>query len=156
MTIQYSLTRSEIVRVFLLSLGRSPRLLVIVIAISAWPALIWLSITGAYLNGIRLPNLLAGVAWMAGGFLSFTLLLFLRGKTSERTLTISREGIATTIGRMRGSVSWSKIKEVKETDRYVLLISRIGNAFFIPSRAFDSVDQRQDFLSSISIWRASE
>ena len=94
---------------------------------------------------------------MVGAFVFMPLWLFIRGKTDERMLTISPEGIATEIGSLKGQLPWSKIKLVTETSRHhVLIVGASGNAFFIPSRAFEAPGQQAEFMTQISRWRNAE
>ena len=78
--------------------------------------------------------------------------VFFRAKTSERILTISDQGIYTEIGQIRANYPCPKVKEVKDVQKYVLLVNRSGNAFFIPNRAFEDPEQRSQFLHESSRW----
>jgi hypothetical protein len=91
---------------------------------------------------------------MAGTFLFMPLWLFVRGKTAERTLTVSHKGISTEVGKLKGHVPWNRVKLVTNTGGYVLIAAATGNAFFIPSRAFQTPQQRAQFLQQIEEWRS--
>lgn len=78
--------------------------------------------------------------------------LFLRGKTSMRTLTISPEGLSTEIGKIKAQRPWNYVKVVSESPNYVLIASAGGNAFFIPDRAFATSEQKSEFVASIRKW----
>jgi hypothetical protein len=152
MTIKYTLTRFEIVRYFLRSLCLSPRLLAIVTILCLWPGVVSLSSHGILLRSVSIQDLIIACVWTLGVFLLLSLWIFVRGKTNERTLTTSEEGISTIIGSLNGQLPWSKIKTVKETADYVLIGGRNGNAFFIPERAFNRPEQKAQFLSEIRSW----
>jgi len=94
-------------------------------------------------------DVITAFAWMVGAFVFMPVWLFIRGKTDERILTISPEGIATEIGTLKGQLPWSKIKLVTETNRHVLIVGATGNAFFIPSRAFKAPGQQAEFMTQI-------
>jgi hypothetical protein len=155
MTIKYALTRAEIVRAFLVGLSRSPRLLLIVMALSFWPGIVWLATKGAFARSFGIGDALAALEWAIGAFCFLVLWVFIRAKTSERTLSASEEGLSTTIGSLNGKVPWAKVKNVVDAGRYILIVGRSGNAFFIPTRAFSGSDQRTQFLSEIEGWRST-
>lgn len=142
MTIEYALTRVEIVRGFLRSLGSSPRYLVTVLCYALVMSGIVLVVTGAFSRALTMRDAVTAVL-TAGGFMLFLLvMLFIRGKTSNRSLTVSAEGISTEIGSLKAQIPWRKVKVILETDRYVLVSRASGNAFFIPSRAFSGPEQK--------------
>jgi hypothetical protein len=69
---------------------------------------------------------------------------------------LTREGISTGIGKLHGKVAWSKIADVEDVDRHLLIVGSSGNAFFIPDRAFSSSDQKTQLISDIGRWRRGE
>ena len=152
MTISYSLTRIEIVRTFLYAIPRSPRILTVVLIVSAWPGFVWVSSKGAFSHGLNMADGFTALAWMAGAFLLLLLWLFVRAKVKVRTLTISERGIYTEIGRIKAESPWAKVKEIKDVGDYILVVNRTGNAFFIPNRAFTDKNQRTDFLQKMNQW----
>ena len=79
-------------------------------------------------------------------------MVFVRGKTEERTLSVSEHGITTQIGSMDAQLPWTKVKEVKDSGTYILIVGRTGNSFFVPARAFRGTEQRNEFLSEIRRW----
>jgi hypothetical protein len=79
-------------------------------------------------------------------------MVFVRGKTQERTLSVSEHGISTKIGSIDAQLPWTKVKEVKDSGRYILIVGRSGNSFFVPSRAFRGAEERGEFLSQIRRW----
>lgn len=95
-------------------------------------------------------DVISAVEWTAGAFGLLILWIFVRAKTGERTLTISSWGILTSIGRVRGEVPWAKVKAVRDTGNHILVVGTSGNAFFIPTRAFDGASHRDQFLTEIS------
>jgi YcxB-like protein len=153
MTLKYALTRLEILRFFLMSLALSPRLLITVVTLCLFPGIVRLSVQGFMLPSVTVSDLIGDCYWTLWAFPLLLFLITVRGKTSERTLTVSEEGISTSIGSLKGQVSWSKIKTVRETTDYVLIARSSGNAFFVPERAFSGPGQKAQFLSDISRWR---
>ena len=155
MTIKYALTKAEVAWFFVLGLGKSPRLLVIVLVVSLWPGFVWLSMNGAFSHVFSIGNAIAALGWAISAFCLLVVWIFIRAKTSERTLNTSEEGISTVIGSLKGEVPWAKVKDVADAGRYILILGKSGNAFFIPTRAFSGSDQRKQFLSEIDRWRTN-
>jgi hypothetical protein len=104
-------------------------------------------------RGITVSDGVAVLEWTLGSFCFLALWLSLRGKTAERMLTVTEEGISTEIGTLKGQVPWEKIKSVEDSGSFVSIVASNGNAFFVPGRAFGSQDYKQQFLSEIRLWR---
>lgn len=79
-------------------------------------------------------------------------MVFVRGKTEERTLSVSEHGISTQIGSIDARLTWTNVKEVKDSGTYILIVGHSGNSFFVPSRAFRGAEERTQFLSEIRRW----
>jgi hypothetical protein len=112
-----------------------------------------LAIGGAFSRSITVGDAGRALAWAVGAFLFMPLLLFVRGKTEERTLSISAQGISTEIGSRRGEVPWGKVRLVEDAGRHVLIVGATGNAFLIPGRAFSGPEQQKQFVQEINSWR---
>ncbi len=152
MTIEYALTRIEIVQGFLRSLASSPRYLLTVLLYALVMSGVVLVSTGAFSRSLTLKDAISA-ALAAGGFMIFLpVMLFIRGKTSRRSLTVSSEGMSTEIGLLKGQIPWRKVKVIVGTDRYVLVSRANGNAFFIPSRAFSGPEHQAEFVTKIRGW----
>jgi hypothetical protein len=96
----------------------------------------------------------------------FVLFPQLAYKPQERSVTIDADGIDTTIGARSGHRGWADISSVTSRgDSIILMVSggtrllpglwlltRVGNAFIIPNRAFKGAEQRQEFLGSAQNW----
>jgi hypothetical protein len=78
--------------------------------------------------------------------------VFVRGKTEERTLSVSEQGISTEIGALDAQLPWTRVKEVKDSGTYILIVGHSGNSFFVPSRAFRGAEERAEFLCEIRRW----
>ena len=152
LSIEYALTRGEIFRAFLQSAAGSPRYLLTIILNSVTFGVITLLFRAAPLARLTMRDAISALTWTLGLLLLMPLWIFIRAKTDRRTLTISRDGITTEIGRHNGKVPWPKVKIITETPRFVLIARTNGNAFFIPDRAFSGVDQRQHFVTEIRRW----
>ena len=153
MTINYSLTRFEIVRTFVAVLPQSPRIFTVVFIASAWPGIVLLFSKHEFSSGLSVWDFLAALIFTAVTFFLLLLWVFLRAKTKERTLTISEQGIHSEIGRIKADYPWTKVKQIKDVGQYLLFVSRTGNAFFIPNRAFTSPHARTEFLELANEWR---
>ena len=101
MTIKYALTRTEIVRSYCQSLASSRKFLAMIVIYSVTLGLLPLLLSGSFSRSVETHDLIVAFAWMLGGFTFMPVWLFLRGKTSERTLTVSQGGILTRIGVRR-------------------------------------------------------
>ena len=95
---------------------------------------------------------LEAIAWSITMFCFVIARVFVRGKTQERTLSVSEHGISTKIGAIDAQLPWANVEEVKDTGRYILIVGRSGNSFFVPSRAFSSAEERREFLAQIRRW----
>jgi YcxB-like protein len=155
MRIRYALTKAEIVRGVFLGLTRSPRLLTIVLLGTFWPGLLYLAMNGAFSRGLTAGDIKVALEITVAVLIFLPLWIFVRGKTAERTLDVSEDGISTRIGSLSGQVPWAKVKTVSDAGSYVLVIGSSGNAFFIPGRAFSVPDQKAEFLAKINAWRSS-
>jgi YcxB-like protein len=153
MTIQYALTRGEIVRSYFRSLGSSPKFLSMILIYSVGLGLLSLAISGAFSRSLTTGDAIGAVACAAGAFLFMPLWLFVRGKTDKRTFSISAQGISTEIGSRKGAVPWGKVRLVENAGRHVLIVGATGNAFLIPTRAFNGPEQQAQFVQEIANWR---
>jgi YcxB-like protein len=98
---------------------------------------------------LRALYALLAVAAMEAFFIGFPQLAF---KPQIRTFTVTETGIETKIGRRSGSVNWSQIKSIEDSQGEILISRRNGNAFLIPERAFRTQGERADFFSKINSW----
>ena len=152
-TIEYALTRVEIIRSFFRSLASSPKFLVRVLVYCVVLGLIPVAFTAGYSRSFTSSDAVLVVAWAAGAFAFITLWLVVRGKTSMRTLTTSPEGISTKIGSLTGQVPWNKVKLIADTGQHILIVGASGNAFLIPTRAFAGPEQKAQFITQADSWR---
>jgi hypothetical protein len=154
-TIEYSLTRTEIVRGFFRSLRSSPKYRLTILLNAVAIAVLVLLLRIASSRKITVQDVLIAIAWAIGFLVFMPLWLFIRGKTAKRTLTISPDGIYTEIGKIRARVPWRKIHLVIPAEQYILIARPGGNSFFVPIRAFSGLEQRDQFLGEISRWMKS-
>jgi hypothetical protein len=152
MTIEYALTRIEVVRGFFGSLRASRKYLLTILIYSLVVGVIVLIGRGALSRPPRPNDAMSFLAGVVGYLLFLPLMLFIRAKTSNRSLTISGVGISTRIGSLVGNVSWRKIGAVEEGDTFLLIARINGNAFFIPDRAFSSPEEKVRFFDQAREW----
>ena len=152
LTIEYALTRPEILRSFVRSAVESPKFLATILAYAVGIAILGLLLHVTSSHSITLTDVIRGFAWGLGFLCFIPLWVFVRGKTARRTFTVSRDGILTEIGPLRGQIPWDKVRMVTDTSHFVLIARTSGNAFFIPHRAFPNADHRNSFLASIRSW----
>jgi YcxB-like protein len=152
LTIEYSLTRPEILRSFVRSAVESPKSLATILAYAVGIATLGLLLYVTSSHSIAMTDVVRASAWGVGFLCFIPLWVFVRSKTARRILTISRDGISTEIGRLKAQIPWDKVRTVTDTSHFVLIARTNGNAFFVPHRAFSTPDQRGTFLKSISGW----
>jgi len=104
LSVQYTLTRSEVLRSFLRSLAESPRYRSTIILYSVAVGASTLLIRATPLRSVTVKDAIAAVATAAGVLVFIALWVFIRAKTGQRTLTISQDGISTEIGRLKGKI----------------------------------------------------
>jgi hypothetical protein len=76
----------------------------------------------------------------------------IRFKPHERTLTITIEGISTTIGKRQGEIPWSRIESVTSEAERIYIVGKNQNSFTIPDHAFASAQARDIFLATAQRW----
>jgi hypothetical protein len=152
LTVEYSLTRSEILQSFLRSMVRCPKLRTKLLLYAIAVGLFMFFFQGILSQAITLASFLSAVLWGAGFLVFIPLWVFVRGKTSKRTLTVSRDGISTQIGRMKARIPWDKVSVVSSTPHFVLILRTNGNGFFVPDRAFERLEDRTHFLTQVGNW----
>lgn len=152
LTVEYALTRFEILRSFLHSVADSPKYQGTILLYSGAIGVIRLLLPTTLSRSLTSKDAIGAVAWAVGFLVFIPLWTFIRGKTATRTLTVSRGGISTEIGRLRAQIPWEKVRVVTDTPRFVLIARTSGNAFFIPHRAFSGPEHRDHFLAEIRGW----
>jgi len=152
-TVEYALTRGEILRSYLRSIIRSPALRNRVLFYGILIGSLELILQTIRSRSLTLAGAMIAIATVVCYLLLVSLGVFLRGKTAKRTLTISRDGIYTEIGRIKANVSWNQVRSVAGTPNFVLIVRTNGNSFFVPDRAFSGAVDRALFLSEIESWR---
>jgi hypothetical protein len=155
MTVEYSLTRSEIVQGFFRSLVNSRKYLATILLWGIALAVFGLVLDGAISYTPTSKDAVTAAEWFIGFLIFLPIWLFIRGKTSQRSLTISPNGIPTAIGSKTGKIPWRRIKTLAVTGQDLLVAGTGGNAFFIPNRAFSTPAHRADFLAQMALCKES-
>jgi hypothetical protein len=104
----------------------------------------------------RKDNVLIGLliaAAIVAAFIAFPQIMF---KPEERTLTVSEDGITTRIGKKTGTAKWEEIATIQDLPQMTAVMSKSGNAFLIPHRAFNSENEKSDFLTAVRTWQAQK
>jgi hypothetical protein len=122
---------------------------------SALPGVLWIRGTHNSHQSFTLNDAIIALVWAIAAFCFFLFWIFLRAKTKLRIFTVSEQGIHTEIGRINVDYPWNKLKEVKDVGSYLLMVTWVGNAYFIPSRAFTDAAQRNQFIAEVARCRAS-
>ncbi|MGH9595841.1 MAG: YcxB family protein [Edaphobacter sp.] len=151
MTIEYSLTRTEIVRGFFRSLS-NPRFLFTVSCYALGMGIVVLVSTGAFFRPLVLRDAYTLLIAAAGFMVFLPIFLFIRAKTAKRSLTISPEGISTEIGSLKGDILWKQVKVISQGRDFILIARTGGNAFFIPVLAFSGLEDKNSFFIQATEW----
>jgi hypothetical protein len=151
-TIKYALTRTEVVRGYFGSLRNSPKYLAVILLYASAMAILFLAGTGAFSRPLTPGDAIVAVAIVVCFIPFLSIWLFIRAKTSIRSLTVSPDGISSQIGKLQAQLPWRKIKIISVTDRSILMARANGNAFFIPNRAFSSTQEKTEFANNIQDW----
>ena len=152
-TIEYALTRTEVARSYFQAIGHSPEYLRRVVLLAAICAVAQMCIRILGSRRLGGPEILSAVIVFVVILAVLPIWLFLRAKTDKRTLTISADGISTSIGEKSAQIPWKSVKIVKDSGTFILIARTNGNAFFIPDRAFISPNDRARFMEQIGLWR---
>jgi len=155
-TIEYALTRGEVTRSYFQAIRQSPEYLRRVIMLAAILALLQMCSRALVFRHFGGAEILSAIVVFVVFLVMLPIALFLTAKTDTRALTISPDGISTSIGKKFKQIPWKAVKLVQEASTFILIAGRSGNAFFIPDRAFASPDDRGRFLERIGIWRAEK
>ena len=78
----------------------------------------------------------------------------IRFKSAIRSLTISEEGLTTSVGKISGSKPWTEVQSVDEANGAVVITGKNKNAFVVPARAFRSDLERREFYEAARQWCA--
>lgn len=92
------------------------------------------------------------VVYTVGFIVLFPLWPQIRFKSAVRSLTISSEGLVTSIGKITSSRSWTEVASVEERSGAVVITVENKNAFIVPSRAFDSRAELWQFFDAAERW----
>lgn len=153
MTIQYNVTPNEVTKSYIQQLRYSSAFR---IRILTYAGLIFLIsfLPKLLRQGFRLSDFITALLLGCSVILLLPLASRLFTKSQQRTLTISPEGIQTSIGAQSGTIPWAKIADIVEDGDYIFVIGRTDNSFLIPSRAFASSSQRSTFLEMLAQYRS--
>jgi YcxB-like protein len=148
MTVEYTLSRGEVVKGYLYSWKYLPsfRYQMLILALGIGLLVVferWL-LTG----GVRASDLRVGMFWGVGLFLFMPIWFALRNKRQRRRLEVSDAGIVMVMGGRTMSVPWSALSTVSDAKEFVIIARRNMNAFYIPKRAFTDDHERARFLES--------
>ncbi len=151
MTIEYSSSRGDVAGWYWYSLTHNPKHLrnwLLGLVATGLVAFAWERQAG---TGIGKA---AGMALLAAVFLAIFLALYpqVRFKPQKRTLSISQAGISTTINARSRTYTWSDVASVIAPRDQVFIAMTNGNAFVVPSRAFASAAQRDEFIRQCLTW----
>lgn len=153
MTVQYALTRKEILQGLGLTLRQSPAVLVQFVLIALVSGVLALLTRSGFQLGRVSEHVGWGLAWGFGALVFLPVWVFLRGKTSMRTLRVGPDGIDTEIGTLSKHVPWRSIEIFQDIGGYLLIGRKNGNLLFVPKRAFSQEVPCDAFVREIQSYR---
>lgn len=153
MQIRYTATPSDTRALMRYNLGHSPRFWFMLLGLTIFAASVNALVVFATRHALMLEDLKSGVIVGVVLAAAIPIIVPLRTKRDERLLNIDPEGIQTTIGRLSGTVPWSRVASVDVTPEYIFITGTSGNGFTIPARAFASLQDRQAFLTQVETFR---
>ena len=149
MEIRYTPTRRDVLAAVSYNLRRPSRFWVLLATVALLPAAVR---SGSILlteHSVRLVNVrLALVVGLLAAAMVPTLVVW-RTKLHERWIGLSSTGIQTTIGKLSGEIPWGAIAFIAETDEHVFIVRKNSNMLSVPSRAFRSPEEREQFLAEL-------
>jgi hypothetical protein len=89
---------------------------------------------------------------VVAAFAAFPQIVF---KPQERTLEVGSAGWSSKIGRLTGSRAWAEVASIDEEVEAVMIRGTNGNALLVPSRAFESPEQKHQFVRDVRMWHGS-
>ncbi len=118
-----------------------------------WKAHIFVFMIVATLTYSALPaHRLSWIAAIAtgGAVIAFFMLYpLLRYKPEMRELTVSDEGIRTSIGRRESDIPWKDVAAINVQDDALIIRRSNLNALIVPARAFATSEERAAFKSFV-------
>jgi hypothetical protein len=125
--------RSALFKLGVFAVGLIPAMFAFALAYSALP---------------RRPGLalLIAVVVDACSPFAFPKLLTSLAKRGERILSIDADGISTRVPTGDWQVTWRHVQQIATTGDFVLLLGVGINSVAIPNRAFEDLEQRDEFL----------
>jgi hypothetical protein len=152
LTIEYALTRREAFQFFLGSMAASPKYRRTILFLSGVIGTFGLAFQIILDRSLTLSEVIIAFGWSVGFLIIFPLFLLIRGRTTKRTVSISRGGLYTEMGQLKGQIPWARIGVVTDTPQFVLIARTNGEALYIPARAFSGLAHRSQFLAEIRNW----
>ena len=149
--LQYSTTRSDVWRWYWRAWVKPAGLWRYHVIIGVTFAAVWVSLSNSSKVDPLLFAIAAAVA-IACCILVFPLWPQLKYKPQMRTLEVDDRGYKTKIGDIQGHRTWSEIREIERREDAVVITTRQGNALLIPTRAFESAQQRIQFITDVTQW----
>ena len=71
-------------------------------------------------------------------------------QTARRAYTFSDDGIHISSGGRLATTPWSKVRELKDIGRLILIFTSVKLAYVIPKRCFSSDEQRKEFIGLLA------
>jgi hypothetical protein len=146
MVIEYQITRFDPVKSYFFNLRHSKKTQIFVFGAAAIIIFLTLSFRYNAHNSLVPIDFMAAFLSGLGFILVIPALNFLTAKTQTRTFSISPQGIETKIGRHSGKISWYAVDSIAVTKDRIFITGMSANTFTIPSSAFASDEERNQFI----------
>lgn len=144
--IRYKARRMDLLRALWHNLRHSARTRTILLCVCAGLFAWFLLIDFSSLGRVTSASVWRAAWWVLGVLVVLPIVLLLTAKTSERRLSIDKQGLVTSVGRRHGEIAWKKIDSVEETPEGVVITGKNANLFAIPNTAFADEHERAAFV----------
>jgi hypothetical protein len=146
MTIEFQITRMDMLKAYLSSLRHARRTQLVVFGTALLYAGLNLYFRYKSTGALGVNDYLISALYGLGFLLLMPLLVVLMAKTQKRVLTLKAEGIDAKMGPNESHIPWTIVKDITQVDGMVVIAGKKGGAFNVPASAFASPEQRQQFM----------
>ena len=154
MIIEYQVKRFDLVKAFFYNLRYSQRTKLIVFGAAFLFFVYSLYIRYRSFGHLSLIDFILAVLYSVALILAIPALSFITAKTELRSLSINPEGLETKIGSKDGKILWKVVAGITSTQSIIIITSKKGNVFSIPTTAFKDEGQRQQFIGLATQYHA--
>ena len=153
MQIEYKVKRTDLAKAYFYNLRHSPRTGLIIFGVACVLAALNLYQRYQKAGEITPVSVVAAVGWGVGFILVIPVLTMVLAKTQTRKLSLTAEGIETSIGSQQGRIPWKAVESIKAVGEMIIITGKTANTFTIPGSAFIDDEQRKRFIELANEYR---